>query len=74
MLQSLSNGLGNLVVSIVMFLAGPTIIMLLLKRFLPVLGDELWRLYSQALVWLIRAPFRLIRILVDELFKARRRP
>jgi hypothetical protein len=72
-MQSITNALSNLAVSIVMMLAGPTVLMLLVRRFVPVVGEELWRAYCRLLFWLLRAPIRLIRVLVNEIATARRR-
>jgi hypothetical protein len=74
MQQSISAGLSNLIAGVVTLLVGPTVCMYLLKRFVPVLGDELWRWYCRALIWLVRALFRLIRVLLHEALGIRRRP
>ncbi|MEV6846714.1 hypothetical protein [Actinoplanes sp. NPDC051411] len=71
---NLGAALNNLVVSVILLLAGPTICMLLVRRFVPYLGEQLWRAYCNVLMWLLRAPFRLIGVLVREITSARRRP
>ena len=73
-MQSITDGVTNLAVSVVVMLVWPTVLMLLVRRFVPVLGESLWRSYCQLLRWLLRAPFRLIRLLVNEIVAARRRP
>ncbi|MFP5372122.1 MAG: hypothetical protein ACLGI3_15445 [Actinomycetes bacterium] len=73
-MESLTAALSNLVVSALLLLAGPTVIMLLVRRFVPYLGEQLWRAYCDVLMWLLRAPFRLLRTLVREIAAARRRP
>jgi hypothetical protein len=70
-MHDLGTAFNNLVVSVILLLAGPTICMLLIRRFVPYLGDRLWRVYCDVLIWLFRAPFRLVRLLVREI---RRRP
>jgi hypothetical protein len=72
-MQSITTAISNLVVSVLLLLAGPTALMLLVRRFVPYLGEQLWRSYCNVLMWLLRAPFRLIRLLVNEIGAARRR-
>jgi hypothetical protein len=72
-MQSITTAISNLVVSVLLLLAGPTVLMLLVRRFVPYLGEQLWRSYCNVLMWLLRAPFRLIRLLVNEIGAARRR-
>ncbi|MEV6634686.1 hypothetical protein AB0M54_28460 [Actinoplanes sp. NPDC051470] len=57
----------GLVAQAITLIAVSTVMMLLVKRFVPVLGAELWRWYWTALTWLIRAPFRLIRVLLKNI-------
>jgi len=73
-MQSITNAVSNFVISVVLLLAGPTVVMLLVRRFVPVLGEDLWRYYCRFLLWIFRAPFRLVRMLVHEIVGARRRP
>ncbi|HEX8410001.1 MAG TPA: hypothetical protein VF883_14160 [Thermoanaerobaculia bacterium] len=73
-MESITTTLSNLVVSVLLLLAGPTVFMLLVRRFVPYLGEQLWRSYCDVLMWLVRLPFRLIRVLVNEIAAARRRP
>jgi hypothetical protein len=71
--QSIADAVGNLVWSVTWMLAGPTIVLLLLKRFVPVVGDPRWRAYCRLLGWLVVAPVRLIRLLVREAIGRRHR-
>jgi hypothetical protein len=73
-MQSITEALSNIVVSVLFLLAGPTVFMLLVRRFVPYLGEQLWRSYCNVLMWLFRAPFWLVRALVREIAAARRRP
>ena len=66
-MQSMADAVGSMVVSVLFLIAGPTVVMLMIRRFVPYLGERLWRLYCDVLVWLIRAPFRLIRVLVAQI-------
>ena len=70
-MHDLGTAFTNLVVSVILLLAGPTIGMLLIRRFVPYLGERLWRVYCDVLLWLLRAPFRLVAVLIREI---RRRP
>lgn len=76
-MQSITDAVNGLVWSIASVLIGPTILLLLLKRFVPVIGDQLWHAYSQLLaklmVGLIVAPIRLIRLLFREAMGRRHR-
>ena len=56
----------NLACSLVSLLAVPTILLLLFRKLVPILGDAVWRGYCQLLAWLVVAPVRLIRLLVRE--------
>lgn len=71
--QSFADAIGNLVTSVFLLLAGPTIILLLLRRYLPMLGDPLWRAYCQLLTLLVVAPIRLVRLLIREAMGRRHR-
>lgn len=73
-MQSITAAFGDLLVNVLFLLAGPTVVMLLVRRFVPYLGEQLWRSYCNALMWLFRAPFRLVRVLVNEIAAARRWP
>lgn len=66
-MQDITAGFSNLVVSVLLLLAGPTVLMLLVRRFVPYLGEQLWRIYCDVLMWCLRAPFRLARFLVREI-------
>jgi hypothetical protein len=66
--------MNNLVAGVLSLLAVSTVLMLLVRRFVPYLGEQLWRTYCDVLMWLLRAPFRLIRLLFREIAAAWRRP
>jgi hypothetical protein len=70
--QSILDAMSGLVWSAVSMLVVPTILLLLFKKFVPVLGDALWRGYCRLLVWLVVAPVRLIRLLIREATGRRR--
>jgi hypothetical protein len=72
-LQAITNAASSLVWSVVSVLAVPTILLLLFRKFVPVLGDAVWRGYCRLLVWLVVTPVRLVRLLVREA-TGRRRP
>jgi len=72
-LQSISDAVGGVVLSVVSVLLGPTIVLLLVKRFMPIVGNPLWRGYCQLLAWLIIGPIRLIRLLGREAMGRRHR-
>jgi hypothetical protein len=71
-MQSLSNAAAALVWAIVWALVGPTIILLLLRRYVPMLGNPLWHAYRRLLGWAAVAPFRLLRALTKEALNRRR--
>ncbi len=73
-MQSVTAAFSDLVVSVLLLLAGPTVLMLLVRRLVPYLGEQLWRTYCNVLMWLLRAPFRLVGVLVREIAAGRRRP
>lgn len=73
MVQPLVDAINHLIVGVVSLLIGPTIVLLLLKVFLPALGNPLWRGYCQLLTWLVVGPIRLIRLLVREAMGRRHR-
>jgi hypothetical protein len=73
-MPSIANAVTNLAVGILFLLAGTTVIMLFVRRYVPVVGESLWRYYRRVLLWIFRAPFRLVRRLVHEIARARRRP
>jgi hypothetical protein len=70
-LQSIVDSVTGLICSVVSFLAVPTIVLLLFRRFVPVLGDAVWRGYCQLLIWLVVAPIRLTRLLFREITSRR---
>lgn len=65
-MDDVTTSLGNLVVNTLFLLVGPTVLMLLIRRFVPYLGERLWRVYCDVLIWLLKAPFRLVRLLIKE--------
>jgi hypothetical protein len=71
--QSLSDGAAGLVFSVFSVLLMPTIVLLVLKRYVPILGNPLWRMYTRLLSWLVVAPVRLVRVLFREAIGRRRR-
>jgi hypothetical protein len=71
--QSIIDAFFGLVLSIAWVLLGPTIVLLLLKKFVPIVGDQLWHGYCQLLAWLVVAPIRLVRLLVREALGRRHR-
>lgn len=62
----LANAVSGVFWSLVSVLAPPTILLLVLRQFLPALGDPLWRGWCQLLAWLVIGPIRLIRLLFRE--------
>ncbi|GIF03923.1 hypothetical protein [Actinoplanes siamensis] len=71
-MDTVAGAAGNLLTSVVLVLLGPTVFMLLVRRFVPYLGEHLWRAYCDVLIWLLRAPFRVVRVLIREVRGARR--
>jgi len=71
LLQSIVDGMTGLVCSIASVLLLPTIALLLFRRFVPVLGDTVWRGYCQLLTWCVVAPVRLVRLLCREAVRRR---
>ena len=65
-MPSITAGLSTLVTDVLILLAAPTVLMLLVRRFVPYAGEQLWRSYCRVLGWLFRAPFRLVRLLIRE--------
>jgi hypothetical protein len=65
-LQFITDAISTLALSVASVLAGPTIMLLLLKHFVPTIGNPLWQWYCQALVWCVAAPVRLVRVLIRE--------
>ncbi len=72
-MQSLADAVSGLVCSVASFFVAPTVLLLMLKMFVPALGEPIWRAYWQLLVVLITAPFKLISYLIKEA-GGRRRP
>jgi hypothetical protein len=65
-MQSIANAVSALLVTVFSVLIGPTVVLLLLRRFLPPLGNPLWRGYCRLFAWAVVAPVRLLRLLVRE--------
>ena len=72
-MRPIADAASSLAFQVVTLLFAPTLIMLLVRRFVPVVGQDLWRLYWRALRWLLIAPFRLIRLMAGEVVRALRR-
>ena len=72
MLQAVVDGATRLLCSIASVLFVPTVLMLLVRRFVPVLGEAIWRGYCQVLVWLVVGPVRLVQFLFREAVRHRR--
>ena len=70
-LQSIVDGVTGLVCAVASTLLVPTILLLLMRRFVPVVGESLWRGYCQLLTWLVVAPVRLVRVLYRDLVRRR---
>lgn len=65
-LQSITDmtmAVGGTVLSV---LLPPTIMLLLLKMFVPVIGSPLWQAWGRFVGWLILAPIRVIQYLIRE--------
>lgn len=75
-MQTLSDALVNLILSIGSVLLVPTVLLLLLRKMIPGFGDAIWRGYCQLLTWMVVLPVRLIRLLILEASgrRGRRRP
>jgi hypothetical protein len=71
-MQSLSHAAGALLWAIVSVLVGPTIILFLLRHYVPMVGNPLWRQYCRLLGWAVAAPFQLLRVLTREALSRRR--
>lgn len=62
----MSDTIYNLVWSIGSVLAVPTLLLLLLKKYVPIVGNPLWDQYVHLLGRLLTAPIRVIQFLVRE--------
>jgi hypothetical protein len=65
-MDHIANFVGGVVWTVVSVLGPPTVVLLLLRRFVPALGNPLWRVWCRLLTWLIVGPIRLVRLLVRE--------
>lgn len=63
-MQSISDALAGLLCSVASLFIAPTVLVFMLKVFVPPLGEPLWRGYCQLLAWLIMLPFRLVQRLL----------
>jgi hypothetical protein len=64
--QSVADVLTALLVSVASVLLPPTILLLLLKSFVPAIGTPLWQAWGRLVGWLVLAPIRVVRFLVRE--------
>ena len=71
MVQSIQDAVTSVVMSVVSVLLGPTVLLLLLKIFVPPLGAPLWQAWCRLLGWLVVAPIRAVRFLLREAFGRR---
>jgi hypothetical protein len=65
-MDAIANLVGAVVWTVVSVLGPPTIMLLILRAFIPALGNPLWRGWCQLVIWLIVGPIRLVRLLVRE--------
>jgi hypothetical protein len=70
--QSLAHAVDALVWAVLTILISPTILLLLARRYVPMLGNPLWRGYCRLLRWVAVAPFRLLRLVSREALNRRR--
>lgn len=71
-MQAFENAVASLVCNLASLLAIPAILLLLLRKMAPAIGDPLWHGYCQLLRWMVVAPFRLIRTMFREATRRRR--
>jgi hypothetical protein len=71
MMQSVADAAAALAWSIAYVLLIPTAMLLVLRRFMPFLGNPLWQMYQRLLLWCLVTPFRLVRALVREATRRR---
>lgn len=62
----ITDFLGAVFWTVVSVIGPPTVMLLLLRHFMPSLGNPLWRGWCQLLTWLVVGPIRLVRLLVRE--------
>lgn len=67
MLQSFLDTVTGMVCTVASVFVVPTILMLLVRQFVPVLGEHLWRAYCQLLVFVFTAPVKIIKMLYREI-------
>lgn len=65
-MDGLLHSLADAVCGLAMLVIACAAVPLLLKLFLPSVGDPLWRAYWWLVGWLLMAPFRLLAYLVRE--------
>lgn len=63
-MRGLGDALAGLLSSVVSTLVVVTVMLLVLRRYLPFLGRPLWRSYQRGLRWCAVAPWRVLRALV----------
>jgi hypothetical protein len=63
-MQGIADAMAALFSSAVSLLIVVTITLLVMRRYMPFLGQPLWRLYQRALQWCIVMPVRVIRALI----------
>ncbi|MBU2663424.1 hypothetical protein KOI35_07890 [Actinoplanes bogorensis] len=71
-MRALTDAAAGLVVDVVSTLLVVAILLLLLRRVMPGLGNALWGYYRRLLGWLFALPVRLIRWLIREAAGRRR--
>jgi hypothetical protein len=71
-MQVIADAVAALAWGIVSVLFVPTVLLLVLRRFMPFLGNPLWQMYQRALLWCFVTPFRLVRVLAQEATRRRR--
>ncbi len=72
-MQSISDAVTSVLCSIASLFIAPTIIVFMLKLFIPALGEPLWHNYCKLLAWLIILPFRILKQLIHAAAGGRRR-
>jgi hypothetical protein len=63
-MRGITDATTALVSSAVSVLLVVTITLLVMRRYLPILGQPLWRLYQRALRWCLVTPVRVVRALI----------
>jgi hypothetical protein len=63
-MNSIADTAAALFWNVVWLLLIPAAVLILLRRYLPSIGQPLWRMYQRLVLWCVVAPFRMIRALV----------